>query len=173
MAISAHVGVREQDLFLDSSIRDWVLIPITIVMVLVGVLRSNVLQLLQSTPKRGQLAKIREQRVLVRAQALQANLFYLPPQVFLARRQALIDVFTNGDYIASEEKKDSDAPKNPMENMDGMMGMLKNNMVMMVPQTVIMGWINFFFNGFVISMFLLPIPCPFAPRAPHVAPRET
>ena len=36
--------------------------------------------------------------------------------------------------------------------MEGMMGMMKGNMAMMIPQTVIMGWINAFFAGFVISM---------------------
>lgn len=156
----ARLGSREQDLFLDSSIRDWVLVPITIVMVLVGVLRSSVLQLLQSPPKRGQLSQIREQRVLFRSQALQANLFYIPPQSFLARRQALMDALSGGEYLASsmekkkkEDEGDASSPPNPMDQagMEGMMGMLKNNMVMMVPQTVIMGWINFFFNGFVLS----------------------
>ena len=31
------------------------------------------------------------------------------------------------------------------------MGGMKNQVVMMVPQMVIMGWINFFFQGFVLS----------------------
>jgi hypothetical protein len=35
--------------------------------------------------------------------------------------------------------------------MDGMMAGMKAQMVMMVPQMVIMGWINFFFQGFVLS----------------------
>lgn len=35
--------------------------------------------------------------------------------------------------------------------MDGMMAGMKTQMVMMVPQMVIMGWINFFFQGFVLS----------------------
>jgi hypothetical protein len=35
--------------------------------------------------------------------------------------------------------------------MEGMMGGMKNQVVMMVPQMVIMGWINFFFQGFVLS----------------------
>jgi hypothetical protein len=38
--------------------------------------------------------------------------------------------------------------------MDGMMAGMKTQMVMMVPQMVIMGWINFFFQGFVLSASL-------------------
>ena len=38
--------------------------------------------------------------------------------------------------------------------MGGMMGGMKNQMVMMVPQMIIMGWINFFFQGFVLSKSL-------------------
>jgi hypothetical protein len=40
-----------KDLLLDPAIRDWVLIPIMAVMVLIGVLRHFVTLLLQSTPK--------------------------------------------------------------------------------------------------------------------------
>jgi hypothetical protein len=35
--------------------------------------------------------------------------------------------------------------------MDGMMGMMKNNMAMIIPNTLIMSWINAFFSGYVIS----------------------
>lgn len=45
---------------------------------------------------------------------------------------------------------------NPMSDpagMDQMMNMLKGNMAMIVPQTLIMGWINAFFSGFVISEY--------------------
>jgi len=41
--------------------------------------------------------------------------------------------------------------------MEGMMGAMKGNVAMMVPQTLIMGWINAFFAGFVLCMFDLPI----------------
>jgi hypothetical protein len=42
--------------------------------------------------------------------------------------------------------------------MDGMMAGMRTQMVMMVPQMIVMGWINFFFEGFVLSTcYLNPI----------------
>ena len=50
--------------------------------------------------------------------------------------------------------------------MDGMMAGMKTQMVMMVPQMVIMGWINFFFQGFVLSAYaslrISSYPCAFS-----------
>ena len=45
------------------------------------------------------------------------------------------------------------APPNPFDQnaMEGMMGGLKTQAMMMVPQMILMGWINFFFQGFVLS----------------------
>ena len=49
----------------------------------------------------------------------------------------------------------SQNPPNPLDanSMDGLMGGLKSQAVMMVPQMVLMGWINFFFQGFVLSAY--------------------
>lgn len=41
--------------------------------------------------------------------------------------------------------------------MDGMMEGMKKQMVMMIPQTIIMGWINFFFSGFVLLKLPFPL----------------
>ena len=68
----------------------------------------------------------------------------------------MVSAYKDGLFL-----KDSDARGKPIGNpmtdpaaMEGMMGMMKGNMAMMIPQTLIMGWINAFFAGFVISMFL-------------------
>ena len=37
-----------------------------------------------------------------------------------------------------------------MQNPDGMMEMMKSNMSMMIPNVLMMGWISYFFNGFVL-----------------------
>jgi ER membrane protein complex subunit 3 len=67
-----------------------------------------------------------------------------------------MDAYEAGSYLKDGPPKDDSAPAppNPMTDpaaMDGMMAGMKTQMVMMVPQMVIMGWINFFFQGFVLS----------------------
>jgi uncharacterized protein involved in cysteine biosynthesis len=49
------------DVVLDPAIRQWVLLPITLTMILVGCLRNNVMQLLNSPPKTQPLKAVREQ----------------------------------------------------------------------------------------------------------------
>ena len=53
----------EQSLLLDSALRDWVLLPITLVMVLVGVFRHNLMKLLESKSKMTTLTAARQQYV--------------------------------------------------------------------------------------------------------------
>ena len=54
----------------------------------------------------------------------------------------------------SSASDEASRPPNPLTDpgaMDGMMAGMKTQAVMMVPQMVLMGWINFFFSGFVLS----------------------
>lgn len=64
-----------------------------------------------------------------------------------------MSAYETGQFLKEPDKKGQAQP-NPMTDpaaMEGMMGMMKGNMTMMVPQTLIMGWINAFFSGFVVS----------------------
>ena len=102
---------------------------------------------------------VTSRRILARAALLRQNYIYLPPSSFLARRAYLIDALSNGTYLQAKSKEENDeGPKNPFDpangGMDTMMDGMKKQMVMMIPQTVIMGWINFFFSGFVLSEYL-------------------
>ena len=66
--------------------------------------------------------------------------------------------FQKGEYLKDPENRGK-APGNPLTDpggMDQMMNMMKANMVQFIPQTVIMGWINFFFSGFVLRINPLP-----------------
>ncbi|KAF5388348.1 hypothetical protein D9615_000322 [Tricholomella constricta] len=150
-------------LYLDPQIRDWVLFPITLVMILVGILRHYVVILLQSSPEKQTREAIREQRALIRSQILRATSSNspAPPQFYISISRHLSQAFAAGTYLKDGPPK-GDAPPtppNPMDPaaMDGMMAGMKTQMVMMVPQMVIMGWINFFFQGFVLIKLPFPL----------------
>lgn len=70
----------------------------------------------------------------------------------MLRRSYVVQAFKDGKFLAEPEKRGQ--PKgNPLSDpasMEGMMGMMKGNVAMMVPQTLIMGWVNAFFAGFVL-----------------------
>ena len=77
--------------------------------------------------------------------------------------ESLSEAFAAGTYLKDGPPKEGEAPApaNPLTDpsaMEGMMGGMKTQMVMMVPQMVIMGWINFFFQGFVLSEYLVVLP---------------
>ncbi|CAH7675973.1 integral membrane protein DUF106-domain-containing protein [Phakopsora pachyrhizi] len=167
----------EQDIRLDPAIRNWVLLPITIVMLLVGILRHYAIQLLNSPtttsakpnkdsvePTTSGLKKLREQRILVRSNLFRLNSNFLNHKRFRSRRESLMRVLDSGDYLSDSSVVkvggEDGTPPNPMDlnQMDGMMDGLKKQMVMMVPQTVIMGWINTFFFGFVCVKLPFPLP---------------
>ena len=97
-------------------------------------------------------------RALARSQILRMSSAFspIPPPFYMSISNHLSDAFTTGSYLKDGPPK-SDAPTippNPMSDpaaLDGMMSGMKTQMVMMVPQMIIMGWINFFFQGFVLS----------------------
>jgi hypothetical protein len=53
-------------------------------------------------------------------------------------------------YMKDRGSGGGDPMSNP-EQLEGTMDMMKKNMMMIVPQTLIMSWISFFFSGFVLS----------------------
>ena len=106
-----------------------------------------------ATPKKQDLPSIREQRSLLRGVNLRSNANVISPSSFQSRKDYLVTAYESGTFLKEPEKR-GQAAANPMTDpaaMEGMMGMMKGNMAMIVPQTLIMGWINAFFSGFVIS----------------------
>ena len=91
----------------------------------------------------------------------------VPPTYFHALVAHLSTAFAEGKYLKDGPPPNSNAnsnsnsgaptpPPNPLSDpraMDGMLAGLKTQAVMMVPQMLLMGWINFFFQGFVLSEF--------------------
>jgi len=148
-----------QTIYRDPALFYWILFPITLVMILTGVLRHYATILLATAPKPLEAKAIREQKSYQRGVATRVNANQLPLTSFTQRKNYLISAFQSGQFLKDPESKGK-PPANPMSDpagMDQMMGMLKGNMMMIVPQTVIMGWINAFFSGFVIMKLPFPL----------------
>lgn len=104
-------------------------------------------------------------RAVLRSQVLRATASksLIPPHIYHAISQHLDDAFAAGKYLKDGPLKQGETPPaapnilSDPSAMDGMMAGMKTQMVMMIPQMVIMGWINFFFQGFVLSKCH---PCP-------------
>jgi ER membrane protein complex subunit 3 len=85
----------------------------------------------------------------------------IPFHYYQAISQDLSKAFAEGTYLKDGPPRQGEtpAPPNPLSDpaaMDGMMAGMRTQMVMMVPQMIVMGWINFFFEGFVLSTFCPP-----------------
>lgn len=151
------------ELTLDPAIRDWVLLPLTFIMLASGLLRHYVSQLMNSKPKPVALSALREQRALTRGQLLRANCSSIPPSAFNSIKSHLSSSYVSGTYLKPKETEgksdgESEAP-NPLDpaQLDGMMDMVKKQAVGFLPQTVLMYYINSFFSGFLLTRLPFPL----------------
>lgn len=132
-------------------------------MILTGVLRHYAAILLNAPPKPpADPPTSRERSSLARGGTLRMNLAPagLSQAAFNARRDYLIEAYKKGTFLRGGAESRGQTQSNPMSDpaaMEGMMGMMKGNMAMMIPQQLIMTWINAFFAGFVILKLPFPL----------------
>jgi ER membrane protein complex subunit 3 len=128
-------------------------------MIVTGVLRHYATVLMATAPKPLPQPALKEQRSMLHGIAVRSNFHVLSAPSFKARREYLTQAYESGAFLKDPERR-GQPPANPMSDpsaMDGMMGMMKNNMAMIIPNTLIMSWINAFFSGFVILKLPFPI----------------
>ncbi|KAK5152883.1 hypothetical protein LTS14_007991 [Recurvomyces mirabilis] len=156
-------GPMEQQIHRDPALFLWILLPITVVMILTGILRHYLSTLLSTVPKRDPLPKLRQNRHLQHVRNIIINHAQISRSAFTRRKEWFADEVKKGSLLAEGPAGKGQGKPNPLSDpamMEGMMGMMKGQMAMMVPQSLIMGWINAFFSGYVI----MKLPFPLTPR---------
>lgn len=143
------------DLVLDTKIRDWVLVPLTIVMILIGILRYYVTKMMKSDQKVDMKA-IKEGQVVLRARFLRSSAGILPARAFRARRAYFCNE-ENGLLFIPKSVAGSAAANPMMTDPTMAVDMMKKNLGMIVPQTLTFAYINFFFYGFVTAKVPFPL----------------
>ncbi|CUS21354.1 LAQU0S03e00650g1_1 [Lachancea quebecensis] len=158
----AHLSVGTAgavaELVLDSKLKYWVLFPISIVMILVGVMRQYIMVILGPKVKSVPRKKLTEFQYISKAQALLGNGTNLTRQSFNMRQEYLAEVLAGGKFLAQQGKPET--PPNPLTDpnaSDAMMGMVKGNLANYIPQTIIMWWVNHFFAGFLLMKLPFPL----------------
>lgn len=143
----------ETTIRLDGDIRNWVLIPITVAMFLVGVLRHNVAKLLRGDAK-VDLRALREAQAVIRAERVRNNAGYVQSVGFRQRRHFFCDKTTG---VFSQKSQKLNPSQQMMSDPSMMTDMLKKNLNMIVPQMLTAAWVNFFFTGFVVGKVPFPL----------------
>lgn len=143
-------------ILLDPKIRDNVLLPIFVVVVLTSMIRSSLMILFKSDPK-VDVKEVKTQSMLGRCKMLRAASHFLTEKAFKTRKAYFVkkDV---GVLVKSVPKA-----KDPMEALSGgsdpmaAMGMMKGQMVFMVSQGLLAYWVSHLFSGFLVAKTPFPL----------------
>eukprot|EP01038_Epipyxis_sp_PR26KG_P008053 gene8053-10911_t len=147
--------MSREHLLLDPSIRDWVVLPMLIMLVLVGMGRHYVQSLIQTDPiiTENDLVSIRHKQILTQTGRLRAFGKLLNDKSYLKRKAYYIRKKVGLLY-----EKNIPGPANPMSNPMAMVDMMKGNMIYMIPNFAMMGFVGYFFSGFICLKIPFPMP---------------
>lgn len=137
--------MSEDLLVLDPAIRDWVVLPMVLIVILVGIGRHYVQNLIKTTPivTEHDLVEIRCKQILQQAARLRFNGRFLNNSAFQKRKAYFIK------KKVGVLKEKTPPPTNPMSNPMAMVDMMKGNITFMLPNFAMMGFVSYFFSGFV------------------------
>lgn len=155
------------ELILDSQIRDWVLLPILIVTIVLTLFRYHFARVFAQSSRKPEFTALRDtyalpplssshhlSNILMRVRRLRANASVLPIKSFLIRRQYFNDKTHGVLHIAPKPQN-----ANPLEAManpaasNSMVDMMKKNLANLITQPLMMSWVSYFFTGFVLGTF--------------------
>lgn len=148
-----HHGMGE--IVLDTRIRDWVLLPIFIIMVFFTMLREIGGRLMNASPK-GELKAAQETARIQRAQMVRQQSSWISEASFQRRRAFYTDK-DKGVFLDPTVTKQEKDPLAAMSDPAMMMQQQKSMFTVMLPQMVMMGIISYFFSGFVMVKIPLPL----------------
>ncbi|CAM9892387.1 unnamed protein product [Pylaiella littoralis] len=141
-----------EHLVLDPAIRDWVVFPLMLMVILVGVLRHNITALLKAE-KPLDKEELSHKQTLTRAKRLRGNGRFICKEAFSRRK----------GYFTSKEGgllRQGDLPgqANPMANPDKMMGPMKSQQMGFIGTNMfMMAFTSYFFEGFVLVRVPFPL----------------
>lgn len=158
-----------QFLHIDHSIRDWVLFPLVIIVLLFTLIRDYLNEIFNSKPQllkneldytllktENQQKTFKNTQKLQQAQLLQMHGQYLPKNSFEARRI----VFTHPDEGLLFEKFPT-VNLSQLTDPNQVFGALKGNLLGIVPNIALWALVSHFFSGYIVAKFPFSLPISF------------
>mmetsp|Transcript_308 Transcript_308/g.888 ORF Transcript_308/g.888 Transcript_308/m.888 type:complete len:256 (+) Transcript_308:358-1125(+) len=138
------------ELVLDQAVRDWVLIPLTLSVVLMMVLRQYISKLMAGGPDTGKvdMKELREKQQVARSQVLRTNHGYITEAAFRERRHYFTAKETG---LLCKKSESRSAQELMLSNPDMMMNMMKGQVTGFLPQIAMGMFVNYFFAGFILG----------------------
>ena len=160
-------------LVIDERIRDYVFIPLLIIMFMIGIFRRYIQVIMNSGRKKTpgiatkkQLKEAQPKTLIQRSRKLRSSFALLSKDSFEMRKFSMsaqgsgalreITVGDKGDAM-------DQMMQNPMMNPNMMGDMLKNNLFMAITTPLQYGMISYFFSGFIIGKVPFPLTQKFRP----------
>ena len=152
-----------ENLLLDPAIRDWVVLPMVAMMVMVGLGRHYVQQLMKSDADltEEKIEEMRLKQTLGRAVKLRTSGVFINEESFQSRKGYFIRKKENEEKKPAGvlREKNLPTPQNPMMgNPMAMVDMMKGQVTFMVPNIVMMTFCSYFFAGFVCLKLPFALP---------------
>lgn len=173
-SLAVPSGLSSQNLLLDSDIRDWVVLPLLVIMIAAGLLRQAMSVYLRSNSKPLSSIESRAKSCMQRSLRLRSGGGgYISTQKWESRRRYLSAKEDEENHAANDKDRpsallrseavrateESEAAKSSGDMMDNPMSMMdgrKGQMAFMAQNMIMMQGISHFFQGFV----LLKVPFP-------------
>jgi hypothetical protein len=130
-----------------------VLFPIVIVMIMVGLLRHYATVIMKTNIKPDEKA-LKQKMLLQRTRYIRENAHFIPVSAFKSRKDMLVAPETG---LLQQKVEMANPMANMMTDPSMMTDMMKKNMVMIIPNVVMLPWLSYFFSGFVIAKFPFPL----------------
>ncbi|KAI8104654.1 hypothetical protein M9434_003207 [Picochlorum sp. BPE23] len=148
----------DHDLVIDREVRNWVLLPLTVSVFLLLLLRQFASVFLgggsqSKSPSSQQTSEeaakeARQKAIIGRCQTMKASSCMITPLGFQQR----IQYFTDKEHgVLHEEIEKKDMAEMMMTNPDMMSGMMKQQLGGLGPQLALGAFVNYFFRGFILG----------------------
>ena len=141
-------------LLLDPEIRDWVLLPLFLIILCASLLRHQTSILLRNS-KTINANEAHAKSLIMSSQRLRQNHKSISFAAF-AKRKEYLAASGSGKLREKIEGASTSAP-NPMSDPSAMMGPMMGNMAFMVQNMVMMQGVGHFFSGFILVKVPIPL----------------